>query len=113
MIAVEGPGYDLLHTMSQLLNCGLTVAEVIGMSTSRPALAIRHPELGQLGVGAPADITVLKQYDSSYVFKDVVGTERQGSTLLQPVAVYLGGREMEVSRRPFEESFLSGSHHHH
>lgn len=113
VIAVEGPGYDLLHTMSKLLNCGLTVAEVIGMSTSRPALAIRHPELGQLGVGAPADITVLKQYDSSYVFKDVVGTERQGSTLLQPVAVYLGGREMEVSRRPFEESFLSGSHHHH
>lgn len=113
VIAVEGPGYDLLHTMSKLLNCGLTLAEVIGMSTSRPALAIRHPELGQLGLGAPADITVLKQFDSDYVFKDVVGTVRQGSTLLQPVAVYLGGREMEVSRRPFEESFLAGSHYHH
>lgn len=113
VIAVEGPGYDLLHTMSKLLNCGLTLPEVIGMSTSRPALAIRHPELGQLGVGAPADITVLKQFDSDYVFKDVVGTSRQGSTLLQPVAVYLAGREMEVSRRPFEESFLAGSHHHH
>jgi dihydroorotase len=113
VIAVEGPGYDLLHTMSKLLNCGLTLPEVIGMSTSRPALAIRHPEIGQLGVGAPADVTVLKQFDSDYVFKDVVGTVRQGSTLLQPVAVYLGGREMEVSRRPFEESFLTGSHHHH
>ena len=113
VIAVEGPGYDLLHTMSKLLNCGLTLAEVIGMSTSRPALAIRHPDLGQLGVGAPADVTVLKQFDSDYVFKDVVGTVRQGSNLLQPVAVYLGGREMEVSRRPFEESFLAASHHHH
>ena len=113
VIAVEGPGYDLLHTMSKLLNCGLSLAEVIGMSTSRPALAIRHPELGQLGAGAPADITVLKQVDSDYVFKDVMGTVRQGSTLLQPVAVYLGGREMEVSRRPFEESFLADSPRHH
>ncbi|MDB5621843.1 MAG: dihydroorotase, partial [Devosia sp.] len=39
VIAVEGPGYDLLHTMSKLLNCGLTLPEVIGMSTSRSALA--------------------------------------------------------------------------
>jgi dihydroorotase len=113
VIAVEGPGYDLLHTMSKLLNCGLTLPEVIGMSTSRSALAIRHPELGQLGVGAPADITVLRQYDSNYVFEDVVGTRRRGSTLLQPEAVYLNGREMEVSRRPFEESFLRGHHHAH
>ena len=113
VIAVAGPGYDMLHTISKLLNCGLALPEVIGMSTSRPALAIRRPELGQLGVGAPADITVLRQYDSSYVFEDVVGTRRQGSTLLQPVAVYLDGREMEVSRRPFEESFLRGHHHEH
>lgn len=113
VIAVEGPGYDMLHTMSKLLNCGLTVAEVIGMSTSRPALAVRRPDLGQLGVGAPADVTILRQYASDYVFADVVGTQRQGSTLLQPVAVYLDGREMEVSRRPFEESFLKGHHHNH
>ena len=113
VIAVEGPGYDLLHTMSKLLNCGLTLPEVVGMSSSRPALAIGHPELGHLGIGAPADITVLRQYQSNYVFKDVVGTQRQGSTLLQPEAVYLGGRDMEVSRRPFEESFLLDSHHHH
>lgn len=113
VIAVEGPGYDMLHTMSKLLNCGLTLAEVIGMSTSRSALAIRRPELGQLGVGAPADITVLREYDSNYVFEDVVGTRRQGSTLLQPEAVYLAGKEMEVSRRPFEEAFLRGHHHAH
>lgn len=112
VIAVEGPGYDMLHTMSKLHNCGLPVAEVIGMSTSRPALAVRKPELGQLGVGVPADITVLREYESNYVFQDVVGTRRQGTTLLQPVAVYLGGRDMEVSRRPFEESFLVGHHHH-
>jgi len=113
VIAVEGPGYDMLHTMSKLLNCGLTLGEVIEMSTSKPALAINRPELGHLGVGAPADITVLEEVDSDYVFEDVVGTRRQGSTLLQPVAVYLDGREMEVSRRPFEERFLGGRHDRH
>ena len=61
VIAIEGPGFDLLHTMSKLLNCGLSLAEVIGMSTSRPALAIRRPDLGHLGVGASADITVLRE----------------------------------------------------
>ncbi len=113
VIAVEGPGYDLLHTMSKLLNCGLSLPEVIGMSANRPALAIQKPELGHLGVGAVADITVLKQFDSNYVFQDVVGKRRQGSSLLQPVSVYLGGKSMEVSRRPFEESFLIGGHHGH
>lgn len=113
VIAVEGPGYDLLHTMSKLLNCGLSLPEVIGMSANRPALAIQKPDLGHLGVGAVADITVLKQYDSNYVFEDVVGKRRQGSSLLQPVSVYLGGKSMEVSRRPFEESFLIGGHHGH
>jgi dihydroorotase len=113
VIAVEGPGFDLLHTMSKLLNCGLTLPQVIGMSANRPALAIRRPELGHLGVGAPADITVLRQVDSDYVFEDVVGATRQGSTLLQPVSVYLGGNPMEISRRPFEEPFILGGHHAH
>jgi dihydroorotase len=112
VIAVEGPGYDLLHIMSKLLNCGLSLHEVIDMSSNRPALAIQRPDLGHLGVGAPADITVLNEHDSSYVFEDVVGTRRQGARILQPVAVYLGGQEMEVSRRPFEEAFLGHTHHH-
>ncbi|MEO4001977.1 amidohydrolase/deacetylase family metallohydrolase [Mesorhizobium sp. CAU 1732] len=109
VIAVEGPGYDLLHTMSKLLNCGLSLPDIIGMSTSRPALAIRRPDLGHLGIGAPADITVLRQVDRDYLFEDVVGARRQGSTLLQPVAVYLAGREMELARRPFEEPFVLGA----
>jgi dihydroorotase len=112
VIAVEGPGFDLLHVMSKLLNSGLSLAEVIGMSTSRPALAIRHPELGHLGVGAPADVAVLREVQSDFVFEDVVGQKRQGTKLLQPEMVFLGGKEMEVSRRPFEEGFIMGHYGH-
>lgn len=113
VISIDGPGFDLLHTMSKLLNCGLSLADVIGMSTSRPALAIRRPDLGHLGVGAIADVSVLREVGTNYVFEDVTGVTRQGTTLLQPVACYLGGVEMEVSNRPFEAPYLIDHHHHH
>ena len=99
VIAVEGPGFDLLHTMSKLLNCGLTLPQVIGMSSNRPALAIRRPDLGHLGVGAPADITVLRQVDSDYVFEDVVGTTRQGS-ISAAAGRGLSGRQIDGNRAP-------------
>jgi len=112
VVCVDGPAYDLLHTMSKLLNCGLALEQVIGMSTSRPALAIRRPELGHLGIGAAADVTVLREAAADFVFTDVSGATRRGDRLLQPVACYLGGQEMEVTRRPFEEPFLAHGHHH-
>ena len=112
VISVEGPGYDLLHTMSKLLNCGVSLADVIGMSTSRPALAIRRPDLGHLGVGAVADISVLREMKTDYTFSDVTGVTRQGSTILQPLACYIGGKEMEVSTRPFEAPYLYENPHH-
>jgi dihydroorotase len=108
VVSIEGPGFDLLHTMSKLLNCGLPLADVIGMATSRPALAVRRPELGHLGVGAVADISVLREVESDYVFADVVGETRQGSRLLHPVACYLGGAEMEVTVRSFETPYIVG-----
>lgn len=111
VVSVDGPAFDLLHTMSKLHNCGLSLPQVIGMATNRPALAVRRPDLGQLGVGATADVTVLRQVNSDYVFADVEGVTRNGTTLLQPEACYLGGREMEISRRPFEEPFISVGHH--
>jgi dihydroorotase len=112
VVSVEGPGFDLLHTMSKLLNCGISLADIIGMSTSRPALAIRRPDLGHLGVGAVADISVLREMDTDYVFSDIVGATRRGSTILQPIACYLSGKEMEVSTRPFEAPYLYENPHH-
>ncbi|MFE8151002.1 amidohydrolase/deacetylase family metallohydrolase [Brenneria goodwinii] len=101
--SVEGPAFDLLHTMSKLLNCGISLASIIAMATNRPALAMRRSDLGHLGIGAIADITVLEEVEKPFNFVDVGGDIRQGDRLLHPVAVYLGGKDMEISRRPFEE----------
>lgn len=103
VVCVDGPAFDLLHTMSKLLNCGLSVAEVIAMSSNRPALAIRRPDLGHLGIGASADITVLRQSQSNYVFSDVKKVRRAGTTILHPVTYFFAGREMELGQRTFEE----------
>jgi dihydroorotase len=113
VISIEGPGFDLLHTMSKLYNCGMPLADVIGASTSRPALAVRRPDLGHLGAGAIADITVLRECESDYVFADVTGVTRQGTKLLQPVAGYAGGVEAELSTRPFEAPYIKGCTCHH
>jgi dihydroorotase len=113
VISIEGPAFDLLHTMSKLLNCGLPLAEVIGMATNRPAVAIRRTDLGHLGVGATADVTVLREVESDFVFADVTGVTRQATKLLQPVACYLGGVAMDVDQRPFEAPFVGAAIHHH
>ncbi|MCX5495568.1 amidohydrolase/deacetylase family metallohydrolase [Kaistia dalseonensis] len=105
-LSVNGPAFDLLHTMSKLINSGVPLESAIGMASSRPALAMRRPELGHLGIGAPADISILKLVEARYPFTDVSGAIREGQTLLQPVATYLGGQEMETTRRPFEERFI-------
>lgn len=106
VVCVDGPAYDLMHTMSKLMSCGMTAPEVIARATNRPALAIQRPELGHLGEGAVADISVLRVDEAEFTFADVRGVERKGDRLLQPVAVYLAGKEGELSRRPFEEDSL-------
>ncbi len=106
VVCVDGPAYDLLHTMSKIMNCGMTAEDVIVRATNRPALAMGRPDLGHLGAGAVADISVLRMDQADVTFADVRGIERQGDRLFQPVAVYLAGKEGELSRRPFEEHAL-------
>src|SRR5665213_2154253 len=50
---------DMLNVMSKFLNLGVSLADVIRMSTSNPAHEIKHDELGNLSVGSDADVAVL------------------------------------------------------
>lgn len=105
VVCVDGPAYDLLHTMSKVLNFGVPIESVIGMSTNRPALAIGRPELGHLAVGATADVTVLDVVDADISFTDVHGNCRKGTRLIRALRAFNAGREVELSRRPFEDRF--------
>ncbi|MHA1566296.1 MAG: amidohydrolase/deacetylase family metallohydrolase, partial [Alphaproteobacteria bacterium] len=91
-------------TMSKLVNCGIPLAEVIGMASNAPALAMKRPELGHLSVGAVADRSVIAEVEREYEFRDVRGLTRPGTMVLEPDVLIVGGVEIEPEARPFENA---------
>ena len=80
-------------TMSKFLNLGLTLDEVIAMTTIHPARAIREESrLGSLQVGMPANITVFELLKGDFLFGDGKGRESmRGNLLLEPRMVFKRG----------------------
>lgn len=73
---------NFTNTMSKALNLGSSLAEVVRMSTWNPAREIKRPQLGNLDIGAEADIAVLRLDQGAFGFVDSAGAKRSGSRLL-------------------------------
>ena len=73
---------NMLNVMSKFLNIGMPLDDVIARSTWNPAREIKHEEVGNLSVGAPADIAVLRLEHGSFGFVDVYGGRMRGSQKL-------------------------------
>jgi dihydroorotase len=69
---------DMLNVMSKFLALGLSVDDVFVRSTWNPAREIHHEELGNLSVGAPADIAILNVVTGDFGFTDTYGAWLQG-----------------------------------
>lgn len=82
---------DILNTMSKFLNLGMPLADVVKANTSRAAEVIKHPELGQIAVGAEADIAVLNLRRGSFGFIDVAGAKMLGDQKLECELTVKGG----------------------
>ena len=67
------------NVMSIILNLGQSLDDVIRMSTSNPAKEIKRPQLGNLDVGAEADIAVLRVDKGHFGFIDSAGARNYGS----------------------------------
>jgi dihydroorotase len=74
---------DMLNIMGKFLAVGMTVDQVIAWSTWNPAREIHHEELGNLSVGAPADIAVLSVEKGSFGFTDMYGARMSGNQRLE------------------------------
>lgn len=70
-MARQGPMFDLPTTLSKFLALGMTVPDVIERATSRPAAAMRRPDLGTLQPGSVADIALFELVDGEFTFHDV------------------------------------------
>jgi len=94
---------DQLNVMSKFLNMGMTLEDVVLRSTWNAARIIRREQIGHLGVGAVADIAVLRVEKGSYAFVDSYGARMDGTqrlvnelTVASGLVVYdLNGRTRE------------------
>jgi dihydroorotase len=69
---------DMLNVMDKFLAMGMSVDEVVRRSTWNPAREIQHEELGNLSVGAPADVAVLRLENGDFGFTDMYGARLKG-----------------------------------
>lgn len=81
-MAIQGPMFDLPTTLSKFLNLGLSLPDVIERATSRPAKAMRKPELGTIAPGSVADVALFRLEEGEYVFRDIHMNGRQGNVRL-------------------------------
>lgn len=71
---VSGPVHDLATTMAKFLHLGLSLPEVIRLSTYSPAQLIhRDHEIGSLQSGYEADVTVFRLVDGDVLLTDAEG----------------------------------------
>ena len=67
-----------IDVMSKFLFMGMPLNEVIKASTWAPAQVIKHEELGNLSVGAIADVVVLNLREGNFGFYDKTGYKVNG-----------------------------------
>ncbi|HSU58486.1 MAG TPA: amidohydrolase/deacetylase family metallohydrolase [Bryobacteraceae bacterium] len=85
---------NMLNVMSKFLAMGLTPDEVIARSTWNPAREIHHEELGNLSVGSPADVSVLRLAKGDFGFTDMYGARMDGNQKFVCEMTVKGGRVM-------------------
>jgi len=73
---------DMLNVMDKFLAMGMSLDDVILRSTWNPAKEIQHEELGNLSVGSPADVAVLRLEKGKFGFLDQSGGRLEGTQRL-------------------------------
>jgi dihydroorotase len=89
---VAGPVYDQATTLSKLLHCGMSLADVVTATTAAPAAAIRRSaQVGTLAPGATADVTGFELRAGEWVLPDGAGDNEAIGMLIVPRLVVRAG----------------------
>ena len=83
---------DMANVMSKFLNLGMPLDAVVRASTSVPAQVIRRDELGNLDVGAEADVAVFRVREGDFGFWDVEGYRMKGARKIEVELTLRAGR---------------------
>jgi dihydroorotase len=90
--SMNGGMKDMANLMSKFLNMGLPVQDVILRSTWNPAQIINHTELGNLSVGAVADVAMFRLRKGNFGFIDVGEDKIQGTQKLEAEMTIRAGK---------------------
>lgn len=95
---INGPVFDLATTLSKFLHLGLSISEVIGLATFKPAKAVGMDDVaGSLHQGMIADVTILKLEEGSFVFQDSFSKTSTSRQRIIPVQVIKSGELHPIS----------------
>lgn len=90
---VAGPVYDQATTLSKLLHCGMSLADVVRATTAAPAAAMRRSgEVGSLVPGSVADLTGFELRTGAWTLPDGAGGSEVVETLVVPRLVVRAGQ---------------------
>lgn len=100
---VNGPVYDMATTMAKFLHLGLSLPEVIRLSTQSPAQLIhRDHEIGSLAPGREADITLFRVVEGDVELMDAERKKERASRMLQVEQTIRAGVNVPAPGKPQE-----------
>lgn len=91
--------YSLVGTMTRMLGLGFTLPEVIGMASLHPSEILGITDrAGSLGIGMPADVTLLDLDSGTFQLADSRQQTRRVAHRLKPALSIKGGRVIDIDR---------------
>jgi dihydroorotase len=83
--------YSLLGGLNKLLALGMKLPDLIRALTATPARVLQDAGIGHLGVGARANMTVLRAVEGPWTFRDALREELTVQRRLLPEFVLMDG----------------------
>lgn len=92
ILSIDGPAFDLLHTLAKFHVLGMDLREIVACATVNAARAIRRPELGTLKPGSPGEASIFEVVDAPTEYRDVVGEVIRSRIAFKAHGLVLAGR---------------------
>ena len=91
ILSINGPAFDLLHTLAKFHTLGMTLPEVVACATVNAARAIRRPDIGTLKPGSVGDASIFEVIDEPTPYTDVLGEVITGDKRFAARGLVLAG----------------------
>jgi len=92
ILSINGPAFDLLHTLAKFHALGMSLPEVVACGTTNAARAIRRPDIGTLQVGGVGEASIFEVREEPTDYTDVVGEVLTGQHRFIAHGLVLDGR---------------------